>query len=115
MTIKHLVGAAVCAGTILGFGGTALAGEWNPNGPTPISPESDKQVQASACAFSGLEDGESLAGPVDNGPGIVQTPHYEAGHTLPGGLPAFNDSYNCVGNEFGKDVPGHGPPHLRAD
>ena len=41
--------------------------------------------------------------------------HYEAGQTLPGGLPAFNDDYNCVGNEFGKDVPGHGPPHLRGD
>ena len=91
--------------------GTALAGEvtgtfddGNGSTPmyTPISPLSDKNVHTSACAFSGLEDGVSLQGPVTSGPGITQTPHYEAGMYPPPGSPAKNLGYNCVGLSPGK-------------
>jgi hypothetical protein len=74
---------------------TALAGEIDGRGE--ITPIKDG-VHASACAFSGLEDGEGLEGPVEpSGPGATQTPHSEAGHVLPPGIAATNPDYNCVG------------------
>lgn len=83
---RSIVGAAICAATIVGFSGSAFAGEITGNGKT--TPIKDRGVARSACAFSGLEDGIHLAGfdpdtglpifvEVDGGPGVVQTPHGE--------------------------------------
>lgn len=109
---KTLIAALICSASVVGVGaGSAFAGEVtgtidnpNPNKPTytPISPLSDKPVHTSACAYSGLEDGVTLDAqgnevPTPSGTGITQTPHYEAGATLPPGLPARNPGYNCVG------------------
>lgn len=116
--MKKLVGTAVAV-AVLVLGATgALAGEvtgalhddreQTPD-YTPISPLSEDPVHASACAFSGLEDGQSLHGPVPHGPGVTQTPHYEAGTVFDPGVPAFNEHYNCVGLAPGRTVPGHGP------
>lgn len=119
---KKLVAAAVVAATLVLGASSALAGEvtgalhddkeQTPD-YTPISPLSDHQVDASACAFSGLEDGESMSGPVeDHGPGFTQTPHYEAGHVYPPGVAAFNPFYNCVGlDPTDGTPPGRGPQH----
>lgn len=53
MKIRHCVGVTVCAGSIIGFGGSVLAGEWAPgNGPTPIN----GYVANSICAFNGHDD-----------------------------------------------------------
>jgi hypothetical protein len=113
MMRKTVVAALLCGASVLGVSaGSAFAGEVtgtidspNPNKPerTPIG-----TISTSACAFSGLEDGASLGGPVPNGPGITQTPHYEAGVTAEPGaaLPAFNTFYNCVGLDGGKAIPG---------
>ncbi len=85
MNNKTMIAAALCLATIVGVGSTAAAGEVTGNGKTtPIS------VRAgSICAFSGLEDGIALVGfdddggpifeEVEGGPGIVQTPHMDAG------------------------------------
>ena len=64
---KTLAGAALCAALILGTSGAAFAGEVTGNGkPTPA-----RDNAASACAFSGLEDGsEDPSAP--SGPGAVQ-------------------------------------------
>ena len=99
---QAIVGAAICAVTILGVGGSAFAGEVNGKGePTPIK----RGVAKSACAFSGLEDGETLdfssGVPVvvptpDSGPGWVQTPH---GETSPGVFfPPGIAGQECRGN-----------------
>jgi hypothetical protein len=70
-----IFGAAVCAAAIVGLGaGTAGAGEVTGQGRgTPIISEDGPSenvghfgVEASACAFSGLEDAA--------GPGVTQTP-----------------------------------------
>ncbi len=84
MNNKTMTAAALCLATIVGVGSTAAAGEITGNGKsTPNS------VRAgSVCAFSGLEDGVALVGfdyegpifeAVEGGPGIVQTPHMDAG------------------------------------
>lgn len=119
--MKKLVGTAVAVAVlVLGATGalagevTGAAGDGKPQTPdyTPISPMSEHHVQTSACAFSGLEDGQSMHGPVPHGPGVTQTPHYEAGTYFPPGVAAFNPGYNCVGlNPFDGTPPGHGPQH----
>ena len=87
MIRKQLVGTAICAAAIVGFGGSAFAGERAGNGEwTPIQQE-ENHVGAPAepknaeCAFSGLQDDEweTLGGP-----GSVQTPH---------GEPAFDEFF----------------------
>lgn len=77
MKLRHVACAAVFAGTVLGTGGSALAGERAGNGNwTPINSDNDSVSDASPnnsiCAFSGLEDDNNLGGP-----GQVQTPHGE--------------------------------------
>lgn len=53
---RTLVGAAVCGATVLGFGGTALAGEWAPgHGTTPVK---DSYIAGSICAFSGADESD---------------------------------------------------------
>lgn len=57
MKIKQCAAIGVCAGAIVGFGGTAVAGEWAPgNGATPVK----GYVANSICAFNGHDepDGE---------------------------------------------------------
>lgn len=49
---KPLVGIAVCAATIVGFGGSAFAGEWGGNGELIVV--NGKSV----CAFSGLDESD---------------------------------------------------------
>ena len=105
--MKQLAAAAALCTAVVGLGGTAFAGEVTGNGkPTPIKTE---HVAASECAFSGLEDGWTLAGfdedgnpillPVDSGPGITQTPHGEpaAGVIFPPGVAGMF----CRGNGGG--------------
>jgi hypothetical protein len=96
--LKTVTGVAICAASVVGVGaGSVLAGEVNGNGdPTPI-----RGGGTSACAFSGLEDGFTQDGTTEAGRGITQTPHYEDGVTLPPGLPARNEFYNCVGLDGG--------------
>lgn len=105
MSKRVLIGVALCATTTLGVGGSAFAGEVTGNGKkTPVK----FGVAKSACAFSGLEDGETLefpngpdAPPVvvdtdDSGPGWVQTPH---GETSPGvEFPPGIAGQECRGN-----------------
>jgi hypothetical protein len=95
---KTVAGVAICAASVMGVSaGSAFAGEVNGNGdPTPI-----REGGTSACAFSGLEDGFTQTGTTDSGPGITQTPHYENEVTLPPGLPARSEFYNCVGLDGG--------------
>ena len=54
---KPFVGVAVCAATVIGFGGSAFAGEWGPGKPgdgyTPIKSD---HVAGSECAFSGRDE-----------------------------------------------------------
>lgn len=53
---RTLVGAAVCGAMVLGFGGTALAGEWAPgHGTTPVK---DSYIAGSICAFSGADESD---------------------------------------------------------
>jgi hypothetical protein len=98
---KTVAGVAICAASVMGVSaGSVFAGEVNGNGdPTPI-----REGTTSACAYSGLEDGVTQTGTTDTGRGITQTPHYENEETLPPGLPARNEQYNCVGL-----APGSGP------
>ena len=102
MKKRFLVGVAICATTTIGIGGSAFAGEVTGNGrETPIK----SGVAKSACAFSGLEDGETLTFPNgiptvvptdDSGPGWVQTPH---GETSPGVFfPPGIAGQECRGN-----------------
>jgi hypothetical protein len=82
---KLLVGSVVVAALSITSVGAAFAGEVTGNGkPTPIK---TRGVAASACAFSGVEDGLMLIGfgpmgpifeLVPSGPGRTQTPHAEA-------------------------------------
>jgi hypothetical protein len=75
----RLLGAAVCAATIIGTGGAAFAGEINGKGEqTPIGKGTARN---SLCAFSGLQDGEGPDDPL-SGPGHVQTPHGEPDYDL---------------------------------
>ena len=53
---KPLIGIAVCAATIVGFGGSAFAGEWGGNGELIVV------NGRSVCAYSGL-DQPDLDGP----------------------------------------------------
>lgn len=53
---KQLLGAALCAATIVGFGGSAFAGEYTGNGTVKIP------KGRSECAYSGL-DQPDLNGP----------------------------------------------------
>ena len=53
---RTLIGATLCAATIVTFGATASAGEWAPgNGETPIK---TRFVAGSICAFSGSEESD---------------------------------------------------------
>ena len=75
---KYAVGAALCAATVLGIGGSAFAGEINgQGGDTPITEGGPNSI----CAFSGLQDGTGPGDPV-SGPGHVQTPHGEPDYDL---------------------------------
>lgn len=93
-----VIGLVVLAG--VGMPATALAGEVTGNGDsTPIG---NWAVDASLCAFSGLEDGTNGPGNTGdivepNGPGATQTPHYEDGTFFPPGIAATGSPYNCVG------------------
>ena len=52
MNIKRpLIGAAICAATVLGLGTTAFAGEYTGNGGTAPGGEKGK----SECSYSGLD------------------------------------------------------------
>ncbi len=112
---KTLVAALLCSASVVGVSaGSAFAGEVtgtidnpNPNKPSQ-TPIGRHDVSTSACAYSGLEDGVSLHGFPESGPGITQTPHYEDEVTAEPGaaLPAFNTFYNCVGLNGGKAIPG---------
>ena len=83
-TRRSIVGAALCAGTILSLGGTAMAGEWAPGKPgdgyTPIKSD---HVASSECAFSGRDEADE-----NNGGG--ETPDPELGYDDPlwGNTPA---------------------------
>lgn len=60
---RTLVGAAVCGATVLGFGGTALAGEWAPGkGTTPVK---DSYIAGSICAFSGADESDDTEDHID--------------------------------------------------
>ena len=88
---KAIVGVALCVASVVGVGaGSALAGEatgnqnCNSEGPpapcrTPIKYRQG-DIPASECAFSGLEDGPSNAGP--GIPGETQTPRYAPGQVV---------------------------------
>jgi hypothetical protein len=66
MIKKTILSAAICASLILGSAGVALAGEITGTG------ESLQPLHAkSLCAFSGLEDFNNGAAPVE--PGVVQS------------------------------------------
>ena len=91
---KLLAGAVIATAVTVGGAGAAFAGEVGGSGKsTPAGTRA-----SSACAFSGLEDGEALIGftpegapiiiPVEGGPGVTQTPHAEpaAGVTHPPGV-----------------------------
>ena len=65
MKIRHLAGVANCVGTIVGFGGSAFAGEYTGNDTdTPIQ---TRHVANSACAFSGLDQPDDGDNPEDHG------------------------------------------------
>jgi hypothetical protein len=53
-----MVGAAICAATLLGLGGTAFAGEYTGNGGTAPGGEKGK----SECSFSGLDATAAVEG-----------------------------------------------------
>lgn len=58
MKSRLLAAACLCAATVLGSGGTALAGEitgGGPDGPKP-TPVATYENPNSICAFSGLND-----------------------------------------------------------
>jgi hypothetical protein len=91
MKKQGFLGVAICAATLFGTVGTAFAGEVTGTGKqTPIGTYA---VTASACSFSGLEDGYYIIPPdfqteyytPNNGPGWTQTPHIESG--VPGAQP----------------------------
>jgi hypothetical protein len=75
---RPIIAAAIAAVTIMGFSGTALAGEWAPGrGTTPIKSQQTETAPAgparSICAFNGADqpdDGdmpeEHLEGPGDD-------------------------------------------------
>ena len=88
---------------------TALAGEVTCTGK--INPIGAWEVDASLCAFSGLEDGTTNAfnqppkvdpyGPGSpDGPAVTQTPHSEADNDPPPGAAAHGwdeNPFTCVG------------------
>ena len=77
---------------------TALAGEITGNGK--ITPIAFFSVDASLCAFSGLEDGTDKDGDevMPSGPGATQTPHHEAKNDFEPGVAADRDAFvNCIG------------------
>jgi hypothetical protein len=69
MKIRHYAAIGVCAGSIVGFGGTAFAGEWAPGkGSTPIKTD---HVANSICAFNGQDEPD--APDVDEDDGFWET------------------------------------------
>ncbi len=77
MIKRPLVGVAIAAATIIGLGGTALAGEWGPgNGDTPIKSRQDCTEEGcpapagpanSVCAFNGRDQPDTGDNPEDHG------------------------------------------------
>ena len=67
--MKKFIAGGVLGMAVIGFGGTAFAGEVGGNGkPTPIK---TRYVASSDCAFNGLDDGSETGNPVV--PGVVQS------------------------------------------
>jgi hypothetical protein len=68
--LKKLVGGALCAVAVVGFGSSAFAGEitgsgkGGPNGDG--KPAATQGHAQSACAFSGLDDAAAYHGDVQN-------------------------------------------------
>ena len=72
MRSKSVVGAAVCAAAVIGFGSSALAGEVTGSGkggPNGDGTPGGIGRARSACVYSGLEDYDGLAPAT---PGVVQ-------------------------------------------
>jgi hypothetical protein len=103
MIRRLVIGAALCAGTIAGFGGTALAGEWAPGAGGKLTPVHGSKggVANSECAFSGRDEPDSTEDhygePGDDGlwgatpsKGKVQSPgQLVAAGFAPPGLPGL--------------------------
>jgi hypothetical protein len=86
MKRKMLVGAAICAASVMGVSGSVFAGEvtgaGGTSGPNGDGTTGMRGHARSACGFSGLEDGEDNTGQ----PGVVQNwGHTKKANGLEGG------------------------------